>query len=396
MSPVVKREYLEAIRLRYRRAKKGKKTKILDEFCEVCGYDRKYAIRLLNRRKRRRRNRPGPKRQYGPEVAKVLKRIWLASEQMCSKRLKAALPMWLPYYEKEYGELPKEVWKKVLRISPPTIDRLLSPVRAKQKAKGLCGTKPGTLLRNQIPIRTEHWDITGPGYLEADTVAHCGNSMAGSFVWSLTFTDLFSGWTENRATWNKGAEGVLTRVKELETCLAFPLLGFDCDNGSEFLNYHLLRYFQDRPHHVDFTRSRPYRKNDNAHVEQKHWTHVRQLFGYDRFDQPQLVDLMNDLYSQEWSLLQNFFCPSFKLKSKQRVNSKYIRHYDEPQTPYQRLIKSPKVSKKAKKQLRDTFESLNPFQLKRGIEQKLKKIFNLLHTAPSWVNAPLPDDRTLW
>jgi len=396
MSPAAKREYQERIRPRYRRARKKKKTAILDEFCEVCGYERKYAIRLLNRRRGKERKRPGPKRKYGPEVVVVLKRIWLASEQMCSKRLKAALPIWLPHYEQEYGRLPKETREKTLSPSPATIDRLLAPMRAQTVGKGLCGTKPGTLLRNQIPIRTEHWDLSGPGYLETDTVAHCGNSMAGNFIWSITFTDLWSGWTENRAVWNKGAEGVLRRVRQVEASLVFPMLGFDCDNGSEFLNHHLLRYFQERSRPVTFTRSRPYKKNDNAHVEQKQWTHVRQLFGYDRFEEPQLVDPMNDLYEREWSLYQNFFRPTFKLESKERINSKYRRRYGDPQTPYQRLLDSPQVSKKTKAQLRRTFRSLNPFQLKKRIERKLKKIFQLHRTAPSWVEAPLPEDRPLW
>lgn len=396
MSPAAKREYLEGIRPRYQRAGKKEKGLILDEFCKVCGYDRKYAIRLIKRTTKLKRKRAGRRKVYGREVALVVKEIWLATEQMCSKRLKAALPIWLPYYEHERGVLPRLTREKVLHLSAPTIDRLLHPVRAKLTGKGLCGTKPGTLLRNQIPVRTEHWDITQPGYFEADTVAHCGSSMAGNFIWSLTFTDILSGWTENRAIWNKGAEGVLRQVQELEETLAFPILGFDCDNGSEFLNYHLLRYFQDRPQPVSFTRSRPYRKNDNAHVEQKQWTHVRQLFGYQRFEQPQLIESMNDLYKHEWSLFQNYFRPSFKLKKKERINSKYRRIYEKPQTPYQRLIASPHLTTKAKKRLTETYRTLNPFQLKKAIERKLQVIFNLHQTAPLWVNAPLPSDRPLW
>lgn len=396
MSPEAKREYLERVWPRYGRARKKKKSAILDEFCAVCGYDRKYSIRLLKRGPRKERKRPGPKRKYGAETAVVVKRIWLAAEQMCSKRLKMALPTWLPHYEQEYGKLTPETREKVVSLSPATIDRLLAPARVQAGGKGLCGTKPGTLLRNRIPIRGEHWDLSQPGYLEADTVAHGGNSMAGNFVWSLTFTDIWSGWTENRAIWNKGADGVLRRVQEVEKKLVFPVRGFDCDNGSEFLNYHLLRYFQKRSRPVEFTRSRPYKKNDNAHVEQKQWTHVRQLFGYERFEEPQLVDPMNALYAKEWSLYQNFFRPTFKLLSKERIGSKYRRRYEDPQTPYQRLLDSPQVSKKAKAQLRRTFRSLNPFHLKKRIERKLKKIFQLHRTAPSWVAAPLPEDRILW
>jgi hypothetical protein len=263
-------------------------------------------------------------------------------------------------------------------MSPATIDRLLQPVRIQYK-KGRCGTKPGTLLKNQIPIKTSNWDATEPGFFEADTVAHCGNSMAGDFVWSLSFTDIATSWTENRAVWNKGAHGVLTQIKDIESELPFEIQGFDCDNGSEFLNYHLLRYLTDRPQKpVKFTRSRPYRKNDNAHVEQKNWSHVRQLFGYDRFGDHRLVDLINDLYKNEWPLYNNFFCPTLKLKSKHRVKSKYVKTYEFPQTPYQRLILSETVSSEAKQKLTETFLKLNPFSLKKMIESKLKLIFNTL------------------
>lgn len=393
MSPTSKREYLRAIRSRYRKAGKEEKGRILDEFCAVCGYQRKYAIRLVNRPEgspgpaegRVAEKKRGPKPRYGPQVLEVVKRIWLAAvlslskgvDQICSKRLEMAIPFWLPHYEREYGELPDEIWEKVLDLSPATIDRLLRPIRVPHRPKRLWGTKPGTLLRNQIPIRTSNWDITQPGYLEADAVAHCGNSMAGDFIWSLTFTDIYSGWTENRATWNRGAHGVLTQVKEMESSLVFPLLGFDCDNGAEFLNHHLLQYFTKRKLPVSFTRGRPYHINDNAHVEQKHWTHVRQLLGYDRFDNPNLVEPINSLYANEWSLFQNFFCPTLKLESKERINSKYRRRYRTPQTPCQRLLECPDVSPKAKQHLRDTFASLDPFALKEAIERKLKMIFNL-------------------
>ena len=257
MSPGSRREYLRSIRLRYLKAKRFEKSRILDEFCRVCGYQRKYAIRLLNRPGRDLRRKPGPPRRYGPEVLEVVKRIWFGADQMCSKRLKAAIPLWLPHYEHEYGHLRGEVRAKVLALSPATVDRLLRPIRIKQRPKGICGTKPGTLLRNQIPIRTSNEDITRPGYLEADTVAHCGNSMAGDFMWSLTFTDIHSGWTENRATWNRGYEGVLAQVQNVEASLVFPIRGFDCDNGGEFLNHHLVRYFRDRKQPVSFTRTRP-------------------------------------------------------------------------------------------------------------------------------------------
>jgi len=294
---------------------------------------------------------------------------------MCSKKLKAALPLWLPFYDTAYEPLDPKIKGQLLSMSPATIDRLLKPVRAKAGRKGLCGTRPGSLLKNQIPIRTHHWEITQPGFMEADTVAHCGDSLAGNFVWSLTLTDILTTWTEIRATWNKGAVGVCDQIQAIESQLPFALQGFDCDNGSEFLNFHLLRYFSNHPKEIAFTRSRPYKKNDNAHVEQKNWTHVRHLFGYDRIEKVELVPLMNDLYANEWSLYQNHFCPGMKLIEKQRMNSRYQKRYDAPKTPYQRLLDSPCIDEDTKNRLRDTHQALDPFILKQRIERKLARIF---------------------
>jgi hypothetical protein len=375
-----RREYLEAIGKRYRKATRKEKSIILGEFCATCGYNRKYAIRLLRKKLLPAPNRkPGPVPIYAKEQLLLpLKRIWFATDQMCSKKLKAAIPLWLPFYEGEYEPLLPDLRQKLLAMSAATIDRLLKPLRALYK-KGRCSTKPGTLLKNQIPIKTHNWDVTKPGYFEADTVAHCGNSMAGDFVFSLTFTDIFSGWTENRAVWGKGSQGVLRQIKNIEEKIVFPVLGFDCDNGSEFLNHHLVKYFTDRPKApVQFTRSRPYRKNDNAFVEQKNWTHVRQLLGYDRFDNSDLVPVINDLYLNEWSLFNNYFCPTLKLKEKQRVNSKYTKKYEPPQTPYQRLLDSDDVSIDAKRILGSVYNSLNPFKLKRKIDEKLKAVFHIV------------------
>jgi hypothetical protein len=375
-----RRDYLEAIRTRYRKAGRTEKGIILGEFCAICGYNRKYAIRLLRTKPSSPpKRKPGPVPHYDKELLLTpLKRIWFATDQMCSKKLKAALPLWLPFYEEEYEPLVPEVRQKLLAMSPATIDRLLRPIRALCK-KGRGSTKPGTLLKNQIPIKTHNWDVTKPGYFEADTVAHCGTSMAGDFVYSLTFTDIFSGWTENRAVWGRGSQGVLNQIRNIEESIAFPILGFDCDNGSEFLNHHLVRYFTNRPKApVHFTRSRPYHKNDNAFVEQKNWTHVRQLLGYDRFDNPELVPVLNDLYRNEWSLFNNYFRPTLKLKEKLRINSRYLRKYEPPLTPYQRLLDSDQVSQEAKKALEAVYNSLNPFKLKRKIEEKLKAVFHLV------------------
>lgn len=373
-----KHAYLEAIRKRYRKAKRADKGKVLDEFCSVCSYQRKYAIRLLRRKVNRTPRRPGrPSRYNQPELLTVLRQIWLATDQMCSKRLVAAMPLWLPHYEVSFGVLEESVKSKLAGISSASIDRLLKAVRAKHP-KGLSGTKPGRLLKNQIPIRTTYWDITLPGFMEADTVAHCGNSLAGDFVWSLTLTDILTGWTECRATWNKGSGGVLDQIKSIEQALPFELRGFDCDNGSEFLNYHLLRYFTDHPDKPSFTRSRPYKKNDNAHVEQKNWTHVRQLFGYERFDNLKLVKLMNALYANEWSQLQNHFCPTLKLKEKVRIGARYRKQYYPPETPYQRVLDCESVSDEEKSKLRILHETINPFDLRQKINAQLRTIFSMV------------------
>lgn len=379
MSLEQRKAYLGEIRKRYKKSTRQQKAKILDEFCSVCQYNRKYAIRLLKKRHKQKRKRPGQKPRYEAEkLLKPLKAIWFASDQVCSKKLKVVIRDWLPHYENEEGLLDSLIRGQLYSISPATIDRLLKPLRLKYPRKGIGGTKPGRLLKNQIPIKTEHWDVTQPGYLEADTVAHCGNSLAGDFVWSLTLTDIKSTWTENRATWNKGAHGVCAQIEDVEKNLPFQIVGFDCDNGSEFLNYHLMRYFVERDKAVQFTRSRPYRKNDNAHVEQKNWTHVRHLFGYDRFDKPCLVELMNDLYKNEWSLYQNHFCPTMKLIEKKKINSRYYKRYDTPQTPYQRIMKSEYISQDVKEQLEKQHATLNPFELKRIIERKLKHIFKFV------------------
>ena len=371
-----RRAYLAAIRDRYLASTRRAKKVILDEFCQVCGYNRKYAIRLLNTPKKRSRKRPGRKPIYRcPELVQALKRIWLATDQMCSKKLKEAIPLWLPFYDRRYGPLSSPMKARLQSISPASIDRLLAPIRATTRPKGRCTTKPGRLLRQQIPIRTHHWDISQPGFMEADTVAHCGNAMAGSFIWSLTLTDIHTGWTEARATWNNGATGVLQQIKDIQANLPFTLKGFDCDNGSEFLNHYLLRYFTNHKPRIKFTRSRPYRKNDNAHVEQKNWSYVRYLLGHDRLDNPQLVTLINDLYTNQWSLLQNHFYPTLKLLQKKRINSRYYKTYETPQTPYQRLMASSYIPPETKETLKYLHESLDPFALKEQINTQLKTIF---------------------
>jgi len=376
-------EYLETIYLRYKRAALKEKTLILNEFCLNCGYHRKHAIRVLNNFKRF--TKPKPKKRGKPSkynklsILEPLKKIWLAANLPCSKRLKVILPLWLGSYAKEFGGLPLEVVKALLRISAPTIDRLLKPTRVKYRGRGRATTKPGTLLKKQIPIKTDQWDEARPGFLEADTVAHCGESLLGDFAYTIDLVDIASGWTEQRAVWGKGEVGVVKQIKDVEASLPFSILGFDSDNGSEFLNYHLLRHFAQRDKPVQFTRSRPYHKDDNAHAEQKNWTHVRQWLGYHRLDKPRFVSLMNDLYTKEWRLYHNFFIPSVKLLEKKLVDGKAIKRYDTPKTPYQRLIESPFIAASVKRALKEQFDTLNPFRLRKAIDQKLKAIFAICY-----------------
>lgn len=378
--------YLKIQRIKYQRGNRALKQRILDEFCETHHYHRKSAARLLRQLPipDQAPKRAGKKKSYDPKILlEPLKKLWLASDQMCGKRLKGAIPLWLPHYQRHYEALTDEVSAQLLVMSAATIDRLLKPVKV-QYGKGLSGTKPGSILRSQIPVLTNQWDTKRVGFMEADTVAHCGTSLSGNFVWSITLTDIFSGWTEMRATWNKGAEGVLAGIQDIEKYLPFEIKGFDCDNGSEFLNWHLLRYFSDRPplKTVQFTRSRPYKKDDNAHVEQKNWTHVRQLFGYHRFENPKLVQLMNEVYSNEVSLLFNFFYPCIKLVDKTRVQSRTKKKYDKPQTPYQRLIASDCLTHTQKEKLQATFHRLDPFDLQKRLQKKLKLLFRLINIYP--------------
>ena len=377
MSIQSKREYLTTIRERYNKVGKKDQGAILDEFCRICDYNRKYAIRLLRTAnattkepssvKRRGRR---PVYRHGDVVA-FLKRLWIASNLACSKRLKAMIPLWLPH---DTSNVSIQAQALLAKISPATIDRLLKPLRRNYTKRGLATTKPGSLLKKHIPIKVNQWDERTPGFLEADTVAHCGTSVAGMFIYTVNTVDIATGWNEARAVWGKGEQGVLTSLKSIEAALPFRLRGFDCDNGTEFLNWVILKHFQHRKRPVQYTRSREYNKNDNAHIEGKNWTLIRQYFGYDRFEDQHMVALMNDLYANEWRLLINFFLPSMKLQAKHRVKSKTLKRYDSPQTPLQRLCASHKLPPNTQRQLLQLFKNLNPFVLQRIVSKKISAI----------------------
>jgi len=354
--------------------------RLLDEICEVCDYSRKHAIKLMNAKPGKPRQGRGRKPVYGKAELAVVKPVWLAANQPCGKLLKPLLPLWLGHWEAEQGPVGAGTREKLGKISASTLDRLLAPVKAVERRRRNTGTKPGSLIKLQIPIRTDNDDIDRPGYLEADTVAHCGGRMDGDFVWTLDMTDVFSQWTECRAVWNKGRHGVVEQVGGIEACLPFELLGFDSDNGGEFLNWHLFSYLRergDRPK-IAFTRSRAYRKNDNARVEQKNWTHARQLLGYDRLGNAECLAPLNEAY-QAWCQMKNFFTPVMKLVEKTRVGARYRKKYDAPKTPAQRLLDWDGLAQESRQWLEGQMATLNPFELSRRVEKHLKEVFGLNH-----------------
>lgn len=298
-------------------------------------------------------------------------------EQIGPRKMAAALPVWLSFYTDP--ALSDSQRALLLVMSASTIDRLLKFIRVR---RGLSATRPGTYIKARIPISILDWNICKPGYIEGDTVAHCGDNLIGNFINSLTITDIFSTWTENRATWCKGSARIIEALRDLEKTLPFEWLGFGSDNGSEFLNYALDEFLiLGRARPISFTRSRPYKKNDQCYVEQKNWTHVRQLFGYDRLDERAMVDLMNEIYRDYWNPLLNFFIPTIKLINKTRVGAKMKKSYDKPKTPYSRLMESINLTDHQKVLLEHRYEKLNPFELKAGLEKKMKEFYELLKRA---------------
>ncbi len=366
MTTELKREYLKMVRLRYHRSPKNQRTLILDEFCKVFGFTRKHAIRLLNDDMSDQIRKPGPERRYGSDVDEHLRHLWECMGRICSKKMHAAMPLWLPFYH----EADVHMQKLLTEMSPATIDRHLSGFREKAR-KGLSSTNP-SMLKNKIPIELLDHQIREPGFIEADTVGHCGASLGGEFINTLTMTDVFTGWTENRALWKKESRTVLGAIRSIERNLPFPIKGFASDNGNEFLNHDLHNYFNDRKDKVKFVRRRPYKKNDNAHVEQKNWTHVRELFGYNRCDKKVLVRMMNEIYKTLWNPLWNYFTPVMKLEHKERVGGKIIKLHSPPKTPYQRLLDSGILTTQQYRDLQGNYSKLNPFDLKKELEKQLK------------------------
>jgi len=314
----------------------------------------------------------GRPREYESEkLLGVLQPIWLAARQPCGKRLVAALPDWVAGDEEEQPRLDSDLRQSLLEASAATLDRLLGPLRAQHRRRG--GTRPGTLLRQEIPIRTQ-WADEGAGYWEMDTVALCGGLLDDRHAWRLAGVDIRTTWNELRATPNRSQVATLEQIRDVEASLPFALLGLDSDNGAEFIHHHLVDYAHQRVRPLALSRGRPYRKNDNADVEQKNYTHVRQWLGYERYDNPVVVPLINALCKGPLGPWLNFFLPSLKLESKRREGSKTVRVYGPAQTPLERGLACPEVSTKNKAQLRALRAELNPFALRREVDRRLKEI----------------------
>lgn len=383
MSQKSREEYLESCRERYPSRNRAGRSAMIDEVSDVLGWDRKHTIKALNGRVShgKKAKKRGSKRSYGAAEQSVIVAIWKHSEQPCGKRLKQTLPLWLDSYQARHGPLDEATRDRILGYSARTLDRITAPHRRASAGDGRVGRKTGRAsnrIKKFVPIRCGPQSFDEPGWLEADTVSHGGGSSSGAFLWSLTLTDFHSGWTELAALWGNSAGEMRVGLERIEKRLPFPMLGFDCDNGSEFLNEVVEAYLLRRKRSIEWTRSRAYKKNDQAHVEQKNFTHVRQLLGYGRFGDLELREQVNELYEKAWLPLRNHFTPVMKLVEKQRIGSKVRKIYDTPATPCDRLLACAKVSEATKMQLRATRGSLDPMDLAADIEERLGKIFAIV------------------
>jgi hypothetical protein len=377
MSQRSKRELLEEILPRYLKAKRSKKKIMLDEFVAATGYHRKYATRLLKHgRPRRSTKKHGLQKVYQGEVVVALEQVWEVCGRICSKRLHPFLPEMVKVLER-CGELRLSEQTKtlLLQMSRSTIDRCLGPARFEHPLHGLSTTKPGSLLKKAIPVRTfTPWDEDAPGFLEIDLVAHCGGSVEGQYINTLTCVDLSTGWIECLPVHHRSQQAVFEAIQTMRTYLPFLLLGLDSDNGNEFINDLLYQYCLSEK--ITFTRSRPYQKNDQAHVEQKNWSVVRRLIGYDRLETEDEYQLLQSIYA-DLRLYANFFQPVLKLVSKEHVDKKLVKRYDTAATPFQRVLAAKDIPFETKARLTNSYVQLNPVQLRTSIDAKVAKLWKI-------------------
>lgn len=367
---------------RYQKAGKKEKTQMLDEFVKNTGYNRSYARRKINKsktkdfRKTRQKRKVARKKEYGVEVVKALTKIWVIQNHICGKRLKPFLPELVRILGRDKSiEISKDVKQKLIKISAATIDRSLKPLRKKLELKGRSGTKPGTLLKSSIPIRTfADWDDDRPGFFELDSVAFCGGTLSGHHVWGLDFVDVSTGWVGLDAVMGKGQYGVHEASKRFRSRLVFKMLGIDSDNGSEFINGIMKRFCD--TNEITFTRIRPGKKNDNCYVEQKNYTTLRNFLGYSRYDTEKELEIIRELLKLV-EIYVNFFQPSLKLIHKKRTGARVYKKYDEAKTPYQRLLRFGILGKKQKSKLHEIYDSQNPMKLIKEIRKLQSKLSKL-------------------
>jgi hypothetical protein len=375
------KEYAQAVKERYRRGNKTEKTKILDEFTKTTGLHRKAIIRLLNHRRLIPGKKRGRPKEYGALAGEALRYVWESSDRLCSKRLKPFLPELIGVLHR-CGEIQMttEIETQLCRMSVATIDRLLRPWKQNGGRHSLSTTKPGSLLRNAIPIRTfADWQENSPGFIEVDLVAHCGESLAGFYLNTLMAVDVATGWSEFIGVWGRGQQRVGTAIHHIRERLPFPLLGLDSDNGSEFINHDLAGWCQREG--ITFTRSRPYKKNDNCYVEQKNGSIVRRIIGRDRYSSKAAYETLNRIYYL-LRLYVNFCQPTMKLLSKTRHGSKVYRLYDVAQTPYQRVLKSKVLSDLKRENLHTIYSHLNPVRLLKQINDNVESLWKLRERYP--------------
>lgn len=362
---------------------KERKSEILNQFCELTGYHRKYAISLFCNFGKIREVSGKRKNKYSKNSLIVIENIWEASGYPWSQRLKSLIPLWLPWAKKRMLWITPEIETEVLSISARQIDRRLGEKKKKLSRRMYGRTKPGTLLKHHIPIKTDNWDVNMPGYMEVDLVSHSGENASGEFIHTLNMTDIFTGWVESCPLIGKSERETLKGIKIIRKDMPFEILGIDTDNGSEFINHHLYKYCEKT--NVQFTRGRPYKKDDNAHIEQKNWTHVRKIMGYSRFDTDEHYVLMMHLYREKLKLMMNLFQPCIKLKSKTRIGSKLKKQYDQPKPPIDRLkdfYMSRNLTLPAKlKKLFRLREATDPFKLAEEIEGLVAEITTLNFTS---------------
>jgi hypothetical protein len=360
----------------YQKSNKKEKSHQLGQLQHLTGLERKHLIKLLGGKKSCSMNsKQGRPAIYDRELGDHVLRLHELMERISPKRMVAAMPLWLDSYQRHYGPLNDEIKKQLKKISSSTIGRILKQRR--DELRGQSSTKVNNKIKNLIPLKRLDEKVTSPGTVQADTVAHCGTTLIGNFVNTLTVTDIFTSWTENRACWTKDSSEIKKQIIDIEKTTPIIMKYFDTDCGSEFLNYRIMRHLEDRQRPIKLRKARPYKKNDQCYVEQKNHTHVRNLFGYDRFEHEVLVAEMNRIYKKYWNPLNNYFLPSFKLEEKVRIGGKIKKKFEVPRTPAQRILDSVGYSGYMKNKVKDELTKLDPIELKKGLEKELNNFYKL-------------------